>query len=170
MADALACVRLGMYFQVFRALRLVALLGGIAPLFASAEPPEPKANYFDDPFLQATNGIAACPIPRGPEITRAQMLAESHYRADRGVNCYQAGRCRLPNSYLYDKELIPRVKKAIEATARYTETSVWLEGQRRWVWLKGCVRRQSEAEELERLVRGLDDVEAVINELVVQPK
>lgn len=148
----------------------LVLLGLSMSASLGAGPVEEKANYFDDPFLQATNGIAECPIPEGPEITKAQMLAESHYRADRGVNCYQAGRCRLPNSYLYDKEIVPRAKKAIEATGRFAETSVWVEGQRRWVWLKGCVRRRAESEDLERLVRGLDDVEAVVNELSVNSK
>ena len=80
------------------------------------------------------------------------------------------GRCRLPNSYLYDKEIIPRVKKAIDADGRYAQTSIWVEGQRRWVWLKGCVRREVEAKELEKLVQSIDDVEVVINELVIKEK
>ncbi len=70
-------------------------------------------------------------------------------------------------SYLYDKEIIPRVEKAILADGRFADTSVWAEGQRRWVWLKGCVRRKEQAKALEELVRRLDDVEAVINQLVV---
>jgi osmotically-inducible protein OsmY len=40
--------------------------------------------------------------------------------------------------------------------------------QRRWVSLKGCVRRKEQAKALEQLVRRLDDVEAVINQLVVR--
>ncbi len=96
------------------------------------------------------------------------MRAEAHVRAERGTRCFQSGRCRLPNSYLYDKEIIPRVKLAIVADGRFSETSLWIEGQRRWVWLKGCVRTRAEAEALERLVRSIDDVEAVINELVVK--
>ena len=147
---------------------LVAAL--LVPGLCAAQPAEPKANYFDDPFLQVTAGIDACRVPEGPLITETERRAQSHYRADRGVNCYQAGRCRLPNSYLYDKEIIPRVKKAIEANGRFAQTSsVWAEGQRRWVWLKGCVREKAQADALEQLVRGLDDVEAVVNELKVVP-
>jgi osmotically-inducible protein OsmY len=59
------------------------------------------------------------------------------------------------------------VKKAIDADGRFSETSVWVEAQRRWVWLKGCVQRKEQADALEQLVRGIDDVEAVVNELVV---
>jgi osmotically-inducible protein OsmY len=128
-----------------------------------------RANFFNDPFIQATDGIASCPVPEGPVITEAQMRSQSHSRAERGTSCYQSGRCRLPNSYLYDKEIIPRVKKAIDADGGFVDTSVWAEGQRRWVWLKGCVRTQAQADALERLIRSIDDVEGVINQLTVQP-
>ena len=39
--------------------------------------------------------------------------------------------------------------------------------QRRWVWLKGCVSKPEQREGLERLVRLIDDVEGVVNELMV---
>ena len=59
-------------------------------------------------------------------------------------------------------------RKPFDADGRYAQTSIWVEGQRRWVWLKGCVRREVEAKELEKLVQSIDDVELVINELVVR--
>ncbi|MDR3368072.1 BON domain-containing protein [Rhodoferax sp.] len=139
-------------------------------LNAHAQTVEEKANYFNDPFVQATNGDAQCARPAGPEITKSQQMAESHYRVERGTSCYRSGRCRLPNSYLYDKEIIPRVKQAIEVDGRFEDTSIWVEGQRRWVWLKGCVQSKAESEAVERLVRDIDDVEAVINQLVVTSK
>ena len=131
---------------------------------------EERANFFNDPFLKVTASITNCPVPSGPEITRAEMQAQSHVRAERGTSCYLSGRCRLPNSYLYDREIIPRVTKAIRADERFARTSVWVLGQRRWVSLKGCVRTKAEKEALERLVRSIDDVEAVINELVIRPE
>ena len=139
----------------------VAVIGGAALA-------DSRANYFNDPFVQVTNGIADCPVPEGPLITEAEMRAQAHSRAERGTSCFLSGRCRLPNSYLYDKEIIPRVQKAILADGHFADTSVWAEGQRRWVWLKGCVRRKEQAKALEQLVRGLADVEAVINQLVVR--
>jgi osmotically-inducible protein OsmY len=129
-----------------------------------------RANYFNDPFLQVTSGIAACPVPEGPMITESAVRAEAHSRAERGTRCFLSGRCRLPNSYLYDEEIIPRVKKAILADGHFVDTSIWAEGQRRWVWLKGCVRRKDQAEAVERLVRGIDDVEAVINQLEIRKR
>jgi osmotically-inducible protein OsmY len=95
------------------------------------------------------------------------MRTQSHARAERGTRCYLEGRCRLPNSYLYDREIIPRVRKAILADGRFADTSVWAEGQRRWVFLKGCVRRREQSEALEKLVRAIDDVETVVNQLSV---
>ncbi len=138
-----------------------------ATLPAAAQDDNERGNWFDDPFLQVTAAIAACPAQEGPKITRAQMRAEAHYRAERGTSCYQSGRCRLPNAYLYDREIIPRVKKAILADGRFGDTSIWVQGQRRWVWLEGCVARSEQRGQLEGLVRQIDDVEAVIDDLVV---
>lgn len=128
---------------------------------------EERGNFFNDPFVQLTDGLPACPAQKGPQITRAEVLTQTHYRAERGTSCYQAGRCRLPNSYLYDKEIIPRVQKAVQVDGGFGDTRVWAEGQRRWVWLKGCVRTAEQSQRMEQLVRGMDDVEIVINELVV---
>ena len=160
-----ATVDRGALFNPSLGVLLLALAGPNVALAA-----EPRANYFADPFLQVTNAIVDCPPQQGPMITEAEMHAEAHARTERGTRCYQAGRCRLPNSYLYDKEIIPRVKQAILADGRYSETSVWIEGQRRWVWLKGCVRTRAEADALGQLVKSIDDVEAVINELVVKKR
>ena len=63
-------------------------------------------------------------------ITEAEMRAEAHVRAERGTRCFQSGRCRLPNSYLYDKEIIPRVKQAILVDGRFSDTSIWVQGRR----------------------------------------
>lgn len=132
----------------------------------SAEDGE-RANYFEDPFLQVTNAIEFCPEPEGPKVTQAQVREEAHGRTQRGTSCFQSGRCRLPSAYLYDKEIIPRVKKALLADGRFSDTSVWVEGQRRWVWLKGCVNNLEQALSIEQVVRDIDDVEVVINQLTV---
>ena len=144
-------------------LAMIAL--ALSPMALASEE---RKNYFDDPFLQVTSAIADCPPQAGPMITEQEMRAEAHSRAERGTSCFQSGRCRLPNAYLYDKEIIPRVEKAILATGRFSDTSIWIEGRRRWVWLKGCVRARADVDALVRLVRGIDDVEAVVNELVVK--
>jgi len=127
-----------------------------------------RANYFDDPFVQVTSGISHCPVPEGPLLTEAEMRSQAHARSERGTRCYMAGRCRLPNSYQYDREIIPRVQKAILADGRFADTSVWAEGQRRWVTLKGCVRRKEQAVALLKLAREIDDVEAVFDQLVIR--
>lgn len=148
--------------------RALALLGALSiSTVTGAADDEERANYFEDPFLQVTDALATCPKQEGPKITRAQMRAESHWRAERGTSCFQSGRCRLPNAYMYDKEIIPRVKKAILADGRFSDTSVWAEGQRRWVWLKGCVKNEEQALLIEQIVRNIDDVEAVVNQLSV---
>ena len=145
------------------ALQLAAIAAHAQPASAPAE----RRNWFDDPFIQATHGLPGCPVPDAPLLTEAEMQHETHWRAERGTSCYRSGRCRLPNAYLYDKEIAPRVVKAIDAAGQFADTSVWVEGQRRWVWLKGCVATKQQALDLEQMVRLIDDVEAVIPQLIV---
>ena len=148
------------------------LLCPLAALFSVAvvAQEDNRASNFNDPFLQVTDAIPSCPKQEQPKLTAAERQAETHWRAERGTSCYQSGRCRLPNAYLYDAEIIPRVKTAILADGRFANTSLWVEGQRRWVWLKGCVNSQEQAMQIEQLVRNIDDVEAVINALVTVPR
>jgi hypothetical protein len=126
-----------------------------------------SSNAFKDPFVSITTGLPQCPVPLGPAVTPAEFAEEAHWRSQRGVSCHTAGRCRLPNAYLYDAEIIPRVQLAITANGRFNATSVWAYGQRRWVYLQGCVNSAEESAELERIVKLIDDVESVINELSV---
>ena len=126
-----------------------------------------RGNYFDDPFVQVTSGLASCPVPEGPTVTPSEMRTEAHSRAERGTRCYLSGVCRLPNSYLYDKEIVARARQHILYDGRFGATSVWILGQRRWVILKGCVRTKAQSAALVRLAREVDEVEAVVDELMV---
>lgn len=141
-----------------------AVLGGVDAQSTSA-----KTNAFSDPFVQVTSKISTCPVPQGPGYTAQEAKEQAHYRAERGTSCYLSGRCRLPNAYLYDQEIISRVGKAIHSDSRFVNTSLWASSQRRWVTLQGCVHTEADSLAMEQLVRGLDDVEAVINDLTVIP-
>ena len=127
-------------------------------------------NPFHDPMLQVTRGMPSCPVPEEPLYTEAEYRNLAHERSQRGVSCWLAGRCRLPNGYLYDGEIIPRVSIAVNETSRFADTSIWALGQRRRVWLRGCVQTTKQAQDIERVVRHLDDVEDVQNELIVGDK
>ena len=143
----------------------------VVALFAAgtvlAAPLDMRRNVFDDPFVAVTNGLPACPVPEGPLYTEAEARSAAHDRSQRGVSCHLTGRCRLPNAYLYDKEIVPRVQIAVAADGGFAGTSVWALGQRRVVWLKGCVASAGQAAALEKIVRHIDDVEGVVNELMV---
>ncbi|MEO8543875.1 MAG: BON domain-containing protein [Burkholderiaceae bacterium] len=127
-------------------------------------------NPFHDPVLQVTRGMPFCPVPAEPQYTEAEYRNLAHERSQRGVSCWLAGRCRLSNGYLYDADIIARVKIAVNETARFADTSVWALGQRRRVWLRGCVRTLAQAKDIEAVVRRLDDVEDVQNELMIGTK
>lgn len=140
-----------------------AVLAALAAMPPAAA--DERVNAFDDPFIVVTEGLPGCPPPEGPLMTPDEARREAHWRAERGNSCFHAGRCRLSNAYLYDREIVPRVRRAVQAAGGFADTSVWAYGQRRWVWLQGCVSRAEQIPALEALVRGLDDVEAVVNEL-----
>ena len=124
-------------------------------------------NPFHDPVLQITRGMPSCPQPEVPMYTEQEYIALAHERSQRGVSCWLAGRCRLSNGYLYDAEIVPRINIAVHQTSAYDRTSVWALGQRRRVWLRGCVQTEMQSKELEVIVRHIDDVEDVQNELMV---
>ena len=136
---------------------------------AAAAAAQERTNVFGDPFLPVTSAIAGCPAPRPPGVTAGELPGQAHVRAQHGTSCYQSGRCRLPNSYLYDREIIPRVQKYIRQDGRFDDTSVWVLGERRLVTLLGCVRSKEQSLELERAVGLVDDVMGVINKLEVRP-
>jgi hypothetical protein len=126
-----------------------------------------RRNVFDDPFLQVTSALPGCPVPRPPGSTEEEARKEAHVRSHHGTSCWRSGRCRLPNSYLYDKEIIPRVQQYLRLDGRFDATSVWVLGERRIVTLMGCVNTREQAAQLEQAVLLVDDVMGVVNHLQV---
>jgi hypothetical protein len=143
------------------------VIAAICSLVLLSAHAQERRNFFDDPFVQVTSAIAGCPVPEGPGETQAELAALAHVRAQHGTSCYLSGRCRLPNSYLYDKEIIPRVAQFIKLDGRFDNTSVWVLGERRLVTLMGCVQSREQAVEMEEAVALVDDVMGVINQLMV---
>lgn len=142
-----------------RRVLLVAVVAS-APVVA-----QQATNAFDDPFLRATSAIAQCPVPAGPLYTPEQVREQAHVRAQSGTSCYHSGRCRLPNAFLYDKELAPRVVQFLNRDDRLADSSVWVTLRQRHVILQGCVRSKDQAEAMERAVGLIDDVVGVVPQL-----
>ncbi|MBC7603942.1 MAG: BON domain-containing protein [Ramlibacter sp.] len=146
------------------------LVSALSLVLASATAyAQDRQNYFDGPLLPITAGVADCPEPEPPGMTEIELKEQAHVRAQHGGSCYRAGRCRLPNSYLYDKEIIPRLKIYLTQDDRYANTTIWALGERRLVTLMGCVQSQQQAQEIERSVMLVDDVMGVINLLMTSP-
>ncbi|HMN74785.1 MAG TPA: BON domain-containing protein [Burkholderiaceae bacterium] len=149
-------------------LRIGLALLGASLIVAHGHADEPsRSNVFDDPFVQVSAGLPDCPVPDVPGVTAQEARELAHDRAQRGVSCWLAGRCRLANAYLYDAEIIPRVQQALRYSGRFADTSIWASGQRRIVWLQGCVSSAGQAADAEQFVRRIDDVEGVVNQLMI---
>jgi hypothetical protein len=151
-----------MTLKSLKAASLLACALAAAPLHA-----QERSNAFDDPFVQVTAALPGCPPPEGPLYTAQEVREAAHVRAQHGGSCFQSGRCRLPNSYLYDKEIIPRVQQYLRLDGRFKDSSVWLLGERRLVTLMGCAASREQAEAMEKAVWLVDDVMGVINLLMV---
>jgi hypothetical protein len=136
-------------------------------LAAQAAPSDAPSSAPSDPFVQATHGSQACSAPKLKALSDAETRSQEHVRVQHGGSCYLSGRCRLPNSYLYDAEIIPRVALYLQQDGRFGDTSIWLLGQRRLVTLLGCVQSAEQAAQVERAVLLIDDVMGVINLLSV---
>ncbi|WP_366945610.1 BON domain-containing protein [Polaromonas sp.] len=154
-----------------RQLVLLPIVLTVLPLALMAQEkvsgPKERGNHFNDPFLQVTSAMPGCPVPEGPMFTPDQVRAEAHVRAQHGNSCFRSGRCRLPNSYLYDREIIPRMVSYLQKDGRFNNTSVWVLGERRLVTLMGCVQTQEQARAMEQSALLVDDVMGVINYLSV---
>lgn len=126
-----------------------------------------SAAAFSDPYGPAVTGFPGCPLPLGPIVDAEQARREAHYRVERGTSCYLSGRCRLPNSYLYDTEIFPRAVRVLQLDGRFADASLWLTVQRRWITVSGCVRSIEQGSAVEVLLRQIDDVEAVVPQWMV---
>lgn len=139
---------------------LLAATVACAPVLA-----QQATNAFDDPFLRATSAIAGCAVPAGPLYTPEEVREQAHVRAQSGTSCYHSGRCRLPNAFLYDKEIAPRVVQFLNRDERLADSSVWVTVRQRHVVLQGCVRSKEQAGTMERSVALIDDVVGVVPQL-----
>jgi len=79
------------------AVALAVASVAISPLLAAQAAPELK-NWYDDPYFAVSSAVAGCPVPRGPYATKTEMEREAHVRVERGLRCYQWGKCTKPSS------------------------------------------------------------------------
>jgi hypothetical protein len=133
----------------------------------------PRANHGNDPFFQVSHALPDCPVPLGPLETEQEWLGESHYRIERGNSCWWEGRCRLPNGYLYDKEIQEAVQRRlnnIEPATHWRErTTLWLTLQRRFIYVQGCVSADFDKQAFLSELGRTADVERVLDETTSAP-
>jgi hypothetical protein len=134
---------------------------------------ETRVNRGNDPFMHISSAVVHCAAPRGPFETNQEWLDEAHYRIERGNSCWIAGRCRLSNSYDYDKEIADSVTRrlnSLNASLQWrAKTSLWLTLQRRFIYIDGCVTRDFDRARFVSALGETADVERVIDRMTVQP-
>jgi hypothetical protein len=146
---------------------LLAIMGAAGALSAAAEGPR---TYQLDPFVEATDGFAACPVVKPPVLNEQEMRVQAHGRVERGTSCCLAGTCECGGAYKHDPEINDRIAAVIRGDKRFRDTSVWVTTTRKFVTLQGCVRSAAQSKALERLVKRQPDVAIVWNETTVGAK
>lgn len=157
-----------------RAVRVVGAAGMMASLAmhaAFADPTEALGNHYNDPFVQVTGAIKACPRPRGPFMTVKEAQAEAHPRIERGTTCFMSGKCTEPNAYRYDARIAAAAQEVVTTELRkfpsLARSSVWLTVQRRFVFVHGCVARRGDVVKWKRMLKTVPEVEYVGIDLAV---
>jgi len=145
-------------------MRTLPILAVLVVTVARAE--VPRTNWFDDPFFSISDEIAGCPEPLGPLVNEEEALAQSHHRNERGLRCYLEKRCRLPNSFAYDKDIAARIEAEAAKIAPHPST-LWVLVQGRRVWVYGCVPAGYRRGTLERQLRKIPEVELAMEEVRV---
>ncbi len=141
----------------------------IVVVLSAASASAPAADLVQlDPFAQATTGMAACPAAKPRQWTVDQMRTEAHARSERGTRCALEGTCEPGGAYKRDPEINEQVRAAIAADKRFADTSVWVTTSRKWVTLKGCVRKSAQRKALVILVSQQPRVERVFEELTLR--
>ncbi len=148
------------------ALATASLLAGLWASTAAAAPAL-LVNPFHDPFEPATQGLAGCPVPSPPTYTQAEMQEVEHHRVEQGNSCYLAGKCRLSNSFFYDRGIAHALLPRLRADPQLRDTSVWLLVQGRFVQFFGCVARREQIARLEAVAHATPDVEAILSNVLV---
>jgi hypothetical protein len=122
-----------------------------------------------DPFARATHGDASCPEVAPPLLDAAEARSQAHARVERGLRCAMEGTCAPGGSYRQDPQINAAVAAAIDADARFADTSVWITTSRHWVTLQGCVRSSAQHRRLVEFVKRQPNVERVFDELRRSP-
>ena len=146
-----------------RSLREAVLAAAVSSVCAGLGAAEPlKLNPFNDPFIVATAGGRSCPVPLGPAYTEAQVLEQSHHRAERGTTCWLEGRCAEPSAYRGDARIAQAVATALQADRGLADTRIWVTVERAFVTLEGCVNDVTQAQRAEEIAKVIEGVHLVL--------
>ena len=150
--------------------RRIAAGAALVALIVAGAPARGEDMVQLDPFVQATNGDAACPAPRPPLLTAEAARTQAHVRVERGLRCAMEGKCEPGGAYKRDPEINERIRALIAGERRYADTAVWVTTTRKWVTLQGCVRSPGERKALVARVAKEPYVERVFDELTIRKR
>ena len=154
-------------------IAMIALAGAAMLAWPARGGDNDKENRGRDPFFQISSRIAGCPEPHGPRVDEAQWRRDAHHRIEDGNHCYVEGRCRLANSYQYEKEIVESTRRRLQslslAMPGWQDSTLWLTVRGRWLLVQGCVGRGFAHQPFMAALREVADVEIVIDQTTDDP-
>jgi len=130
-------------------------------------------NRGGDPFLQVSSALPGCPEPAGPRVSEAEWMRESHHRIEHGNHCWLEGRCRLPNAYLYDKDVAESLQRRLRTLntqlPAWRHSSLWITVSARWIKVQGCVAADFPSAAFFSALGEVADAERVIDQTTATP-
>ncbi|MHA6908831.1 BON domain-containing protein [Ralstonia pseudosolanacearum] len=128
----------------------------------SGAPGRDLGNGFSAPFVQISQDVPDCPVPRGPLPAGAQARGRAHDRIERGNNCCHAG------AHASDPAIAGAAQQRLRNDPRLRDSTLWIAVQGHVVTLQGCAASARQIDYVAEVLRQLPDVRHVMVDVAVR--
>ncbi|MHA6832555.1 BON domain-containing protein [Ralstonia pseudosolanacearum] len=128
----------------------------------SGAPGRDLRNGPSAPFVQISQDVPNCPVPRGPLPAGAQTRGQPHDRIERGNNCCHA------DDHATDSEIADAAQQRLRNDPRLRDSTLWIAVQDRVITLQGCAASARQIDYVAEVLRQLPDVQHVMVDVAVR--
>ncbi|MDO3521662.1 BON domain-containing protein [Ralstonia pseudosolanacearum] len=128
----------------------------------SGVPGRDLRNGVSAPFVQISQDVPDCPVPRGPLPAGAQARGLPHDRIERGNNC-----CH-PGGHVTDPEIAGAAQQRLRNDPRLRDSTLWIAVQDHVIALQGCAASARQIDYVAEVLRQLPDVQHVTVDVAVR--
>lgn len=119
-------------------------------------------NGVSAPFVQISQDVPDCSVPRDPLPAGAQARGQPHDRTERGNNC-----CH-PGGHATDPEIAGAAQRRLRNDPRLRDSTLWISVQDHVIALQGCAASARQIDYVAEVLRQLPDVQHVTVDVAVR--